>query len=197
MSTAVGRQAIIDQQDKVFDNLKSYGLTIPDAQREESARRILEMPTWRLVIWNAVGSIVGTPIIVLILAGLFFAVFTVFLNGQAKFKQVFAVVAHTGAVFALQQVFVTPLNYVRESVDSATNLYVLVANFVSEGSFIAKFLGMIGLFWVWWILVLAIGLAVVYRRKTTPIAVSLFAVYGVIALAWAGVAAYLAARSAS
>ena len=40
-----------------------------------------------------------------------------------------------------------------------------------------------------------IGVAVLYRRRTAPIAWSLLSVYGLIALVWAGVAALLAARS--
>jgi len=63
-----------------------------------------------------------------------------------------------------------------------------------EGSFLAKFLGTIDLFTVWWVMVMAIGLAVVYRRKTRPIAISLFALYGVIAVA---IAAFQAMRSGS
>ena len=38
---------------------------------------------------------------------------------------------------------------------------------------------MIDLFLIWWLLVLAIGLAVLYRRKTQPIALALYGVYAV------------------
>ena len=41
---------------------------------------------------------------------------------------------------------------------------------------------MIDLFIVWWVIVLAIGLGVLYRRRTQPIAITLFGVYTVIAL---------------
>jgi hypothetical protein len=36
---------------------------------------------------------------------------------------------------------------------------------------------------VWWLVVLAIGLGVLYRRKTQPIAITLFGIYAVIILA--------------
>ena len=45
----------------------------------------------------------------------------------------------------------------------------------------ARFLGMIDLFIVWWLIVLGIGLAVLYRRRTQPIVVGLLTVYLVIA----------------
>ena len=37
-------------------------------------------------------------------------------------------------------------------------------------------------FSIWYIVVLAIGLAVLYRRRTQPIAISLLSVYAVIAI---------------
>jgi hypothetical protein len=41
---------------------------------------------------------------------------------------------------------------------------------------------MVDLFIIWYVIVLAIGLAVLYKRRTQPIAASLFIVYGVIAV---------------
>ena len=84
--------------------------------------------------------------------------------------------------------------YVRESMTSADEPGRAVADAAPKDSFLAKFLGTIDLFTVWWVVVLAIGLAVLYRRKTRPIAISLFAVYGVIAVA---IAAFQAMRSGS
>jgi uncharacterized membrane-anchored protein len=46
---------------------------------------------------------------------------------------------------------------------------------------------MTDLFIVWWLIVLAIGLGVLYRRRTQPIAISLLAVYALIALSIATV----------
>ena len=49
------------------------------------------------------------------------------------------------------------------------------------------FMGMIDVFIIWWLLVNAIGLAVLYKRRTAPIFWSLFGVYIAIALIVAGV----------
>jgi len=51
-----------------------------------------------------------------------------------------------------------------------------------EKSFGANLLGTIDLFLVWYFIVLAIGLAVLYRRRTQPIAISLLSFYAVIAI---------------
>jgi hypothetical protein len=53
---------------------------------------------------------------------------------------------------------------------------------VEENSFLGSLLGTIDLFLVWYVVVLAIGLGVLYKRRTQPIAISLFAVYAVIAV---------------
>ena len=54
--------------------------------------------------------------------------------------------------------------------------------FLADGSFAAKFVSMIDLFVIWQVIVLSIGLAVLYRRRTQPIAMSLFVLYAVIAV---------------
>ena len=43
-------------------------------------------------------------------------------------------------------------------------------------------LGTIDLFMVWYVIVLAIGLGVLYKRRTQPIAIALFVFYAVIAV---------------
>jgi hypothetical protein len=84
-------------------------------------------------------------------------------------------------ISALQSLLIWPFNYVRESASSPTNLSVFFP-MLDEGSFLASMLGVIDLFILWWVIVLAIGLAVLYRRQTAPIAWSLIAVYGAIAV---------------
>jgi hypothetical protein len=54
---------------------------------------------------------------------------------------------------------------------------------VDEKSFVGRLLGMADLFVIWWLVVLAIGIAVLYRRRTQPIAIALLGLYAVIALA--------------
>jgi hypothetical protein len=56
---------------------------------------------------------------------------------------------------------------------------------LEENGFLASFLGAIDLFLVWWVFALAIGLAVLYRRRTRPVAIGLLTTYGVIALGFA------------
>jgi hypothetical protein len=128
------------------------------------------------------GILVIWPIFLVIIAGILFAVFNAALGGNASFKQIFAVVVHTAPVGVIGQLVTVPLNYARGSMTSATNLGMLTHAFVPETSLVGRFLGAVDLFLLWQLFVLAIGLAVLYRRKTQPIAITFFGLYAVIAL---------------
>src|SRR5688572_8204919 len=84
------------------------------------------------------------------------------------------------ALGALQQLFAGPVNLARGSMSNPANLAVFVP-MLDESSFLVRFLGMIDLFYVWQTVVLAIGLAVLYRRRAQPIIVSLLLVYALVA----------------
>ena len=121
------------------------------------------------------------PIISAALSGILYAVFNAAMGGTGTFKQVFAVVVHAGPIGVLSALFTVPLNYSRGTMSSATNLGVFLP-MLSEQSFAAHFLGMIDIFLLWQLIVLSIGLAVLYRRRTQPIATALLVVYAIIAL---------------
>jgi hypothetical protein len=121
------------------------------------------------------------PIIMAVVSGILYAIFNAAMGGNATFKQVFTVVIHTGPIGLLSQLFTVPLNYFRGTMTSATTLSVLLP-MLPEESFLSRFLGMIDLFLVWQVIVLSIGLAVLYRRRTQPIATALLVVYAIIAV---------------
>jgi hypothetical protein len=173
LMTAVGQQAYLDNQ---IESTKRWVGEVSEAQVAGMER----MLPYAAPI-SAVSIAIILPIMWLVIAGILFAVFSAALGGTATFKQVFAVTVHSSAISVVQQLFVTPLNYFRESMSSATNLAVFLP-MLDEGSFLAKFLGTIDLFLVWWVVVLSIGLAVLFKRKTGPIATGLFVVYGIIAV---------------
>jgi hypothetical protein len=126
--------------------------------------------------------LIAGPLLLVVISGILFAVFNAALGGDASFKQVFTVAAHAGPIGLLGQLFTVPLNYLRGTMSSSTNLGVLTQSMLDDSSFIAKFLGAIDIFLIWQLIVLSIGLAVLYRRRTQPIATSLFVLYAVIAV---------------
>jgi hypothetical protein len=130
---------------------------------------------------TVVYMLVLVPVFMAIISGILYAIFNAAMGGNATFKQVFTVVIHTGPIGLLSQLFTVPLNYFRGTMTSATTLAVLFP-MLPEGSFLSRFLGMIDLFLIWQVVVLSIGLAVLYRRRTQPIATALLVVYAIIAV---------------
>jgi hypothetical protein len=186
-STQVGKQATLDES---IRRIESFGVKVSDQMYEQTRKAIMDPPAWRMGV-SAAAMVVGPPIVWAVMAGLLFLVFGVFTGGRATFKQLYAVVVHSGVISTLGTLFLTPLNYFRESLSSATNLGVFLP-FLPESSFLGRLVGMVDFLLVWWVTSLAIGVAVTYKKKTAGVAMVLFGVYAVIAI---GYAAFMAARS--
>lgn len=173
LTTEAGRQSAIDQQ---VETMKSFGMEVNEQMYSQLERRSQMMP------YTTGGSVLFvSPIIAVIIAGILFAIFNAALGGEASFKQVFAVLVHAGAVSALSTVFSGIINYFRGGIGSAANLGALLP-MLPERSFAANLLGTVDVFLIWYVVVLAIGLGVLYRRRTQPIAIALLGVYAVIAV---------------
>jgi len=173
LSTEVGRTALVDEQIRA---LESFGRTVTDAQYQ----RFEQMAPYAPYL-SAAGQLVSLPLAALAISGIVYVVFNALFGGDASFKQLFAVVAHSGVVIGLKQVVVLPLDYARESLSSATNLAVFLP-MLDETSFAARLLGTVDLFHIWWALNLAIGLGILHRRRTAPIATGVLVVYAAIVL---------------
>jgi hypothetical protein len=173
LSTEAGQQAVIDQS---VSTVESWGGTVDDA----AYARIEKQASISKYV-NPVAILVIAPLMTFLIAAILLGVFNTVLGGDARYRQVLAVVAHAAPVSVVQQLFTTPLNYFRGSLSSPTNLSVFFP-MLEENRFLTSFIGAIDLFLVWWGVVLAIGLAVLYKRRTRPIAVGLLVTYAVIAL---------------
>jgi hypothetical protein len=178
LSTEVGKTAMLDQQ---MRTMESFGIKVNDQAVER-----MENSAGRAPYFGAVTQAVVLPIAAAALAGVLFAIFNAMLGGDAKYKQVFAVVVYSGAIVALGALFVLPIDYFRESLSSPTTLLVFLP-FLDENSFVARLFGWIDLVRIWWFVSLAIGLGVLYRKRTGPIAMTLLALYGAIALVIASI----------
>jgi hypothetical protein len=183
LQTEVGRRAGINLQ---LETLESFGRTVTD----EEYGQMEQMARYGGYI-TAASQIVIFPLATLAIAGVTFAIFNGGLGGDATFRQVFAIVAFSSVVTGLRTLFATPLNYARESMSSPTNLAAALP-FFGDNTFGARLLGSIDLFLIWWIVSLAIGLGVLYKRRTAPIATTMLVVYGAIALTIAAVRSLLA-----
>ncbi len=173
MSTEFAQRAILDQQ---IASMEASGQPASDEayERMEEFGRYTPYFTFASVLLTI-------PITCLTLAGLLQVVGYGLLGAGTNFVQTFAVVAHAGVVFVAQQLFVVPLNYAREAITSPSTLAAF-APMLDEDAFAYKLLSSVDLFYVWWVMILSIGLAVLWKRRTAPIATALYATYAGIVL---------------
>lgn len=169
--------AIVDQQ---VSTIESRGATVSDEQFANMERFIGNLP----VIYAVSIFIVG-PLMAAAMAGLLTGVFTSLLGGSGTFRQVFAVVSHAGIIPSISALFIAGMLALGAKPigvrPPGANLGVFFP-MLEETSFLAVMLRTIDLFLVWWMVAAAIGLGVLYRRRTGPIATTFIGIYVAIAL---------------
>jgi hypothetical protein len=175
--TARGRQAALDMQVQQTERLTGKPVT------PEAYARMEQFGKYGGIL-AVVGIFVAVPLISLLFAAIYWAVFNAILGGTASFKQVLGIVTHSAVIGALGAVLAAPIQYI-QGVQSTSGPFNLGAALpmLEPGSFLANYLGGINIFTVWSLIVTAIGLAVLYRRRSTGIAIGLVAAYLVLAAA--------------
>lgn len=177
--TERGKAAALEMQ---VQGMETFGVTVTDEmyQQMEQRSRSSNLGAYMAIVTQ----FAGVPFGALILTVLLWAVFNTVMGGTATFKQVMAVLVHSQIISALGTVFSAPIMYAR-GVMQAGSVANLGAAFpmLDESSFAAKALGAVDLFLIWWVIVLSIGLAILFKKKTASIATGLFVVYGLIVIA--------------
>jgi hypothetical protein len=176
LSTKVGQDLAIDQQ---VSAAEAFGINISDEaytqleQRMENARYT-----------SPIFTMIAIPLFMTITAGILHVMFGLIGGGNGTYKQVYAISAHTSIISGLQLVFTTIVTLAAGRAAGA-NLAVFTP-MLEDTTFIYKFLSYIDLFYVWSTFTTAVGLGVLYKRRTAPIAMVLFGIYFVIAalIAW-------------
>jgi hypothetical protein len=139
----------------------------------------------RLPAIFAVATFVLGPLLTAIIAGLFLLIFSALMGGTGTFKQVYSIVAHSGVVSMLSGLLSAGLIMLGAPPTGpnppGANLGIFVP-MLEETSFVTQFLSAIDLVLVWWVVTLSIGLAVLYRRRTGGIAITLLGLYVLFAL---------------
>lgn len=185
--TERGRQAVVDMQADMVERMTGQPVT-QEAYDQMYAQS-------RFGAYTAVVStFVFTPIMAMFFTGLFWGLFNAVLGGTATFKQVLGIVSHSMVIMAVGGALAAPIQLARGTM-SMTGPFTLagLAPMLDETSFLARLLGAINVFTLWQILVLAIGLGILYQRRTRPIALALLIAYA--GLAAAGVAVFSAFTS--
>ena len=160
LETTVGELALLDQWERTAS---AFGRDVTDAEYASMVETSRNGALYALVSAGVSG-----PLLVLALSAMLFMA----LKAQAPdvtFRQVLAIAAHAGVILALRQLIAAPIVYTRETLASPITLGAFF-QMLDETSPFARFFSIIDLFVVWWVLVLAIGMSVLYRRPARRLA---------------------------
>ncbi|MBN1503869.1 MAG: YIP1 family protein [Candidatus Eisenbacteria bacterium] len=164
--------------------MEERGLT---EEQLEAARPWLE--SGRTLIIAVVTSVVGTPIVLLIVAGVFHLVCGLLLRGQANFMRTFSVAAFAWMVSLPEAIVKVPLALASKSPEVQTGLGLLMARDQSAGfgyRFVQSVLSNVDIFTLWKVVLLALGVAVMFkftRRKSYYATGGIWLVYVLLASA--------------
>jgi hypothetical protein len=171
LSSDVGKDLALEQNVKFMEAL---GQTIGDEQYAAMERQ-MEYARYT----GPLATLIFTPVIMLLTAGLMHVMFGLVGGGNGTFKHVYAISAHAAIISGLQVVFTTIVTLAAGRAAGA-NLAVFAPT-LEDTTFAYKFLSYIDLFYVWSTFITAVGLGVLYKRRTAPIAMVLLGIYFVIA----------------
>lgn len=159
METEVGRLALVDQWERTW---LAFGRPVDDAQYAR-----FEAMSAHGAVYAVARALASGPLLAFGLSALLFTVFSR-VGGRASYRQVLAIVVHASVILALRQALAAPVAYTRETMASPTSM-VLFFTMLDEASPAARFFGIIDLFVLWWVVVLAVGMSMLYRRPARPI----------------------------
>jgi hypothetical protein len=172
LETEVGRFALLDWWE---GTAIAFGGSFDDGRYAAMGRA--SQQGWLYAVASAFAS---GPALAVALSGLLLAALRTPASTAVTYRQVLTVVAHAGVILALRQVIAAPAIYARGTLASPLTLRLLLPR-LDEASLPARFSSGLDLFVVWWIIVLAIGMSVLYRRSARSLAAGFLGAYVAIA----------------
>jgi hypothetical protein len=160
LETDVGQLALLDQWERTAS---AFGRNLDDVEYAALADA-----SGYGTAYAVISALMSGPVLVVALSSLLFSGFRS-AAATVTFRQVLAVVAHAGVILALRQAIAAPVVYVSESLSSPITLGTFF-RMLDETSPFARFSGIIDLFVVWWVVVLAIGMSVLYHQPARRLA---------------------------
>jgi Yip1 domain len=170
--TEVGQVALVDQWERTA---LAFGQPVDDARYAEFQTLSRNGP-----LYGVVTALVGGPVLTLVLAAV---IALVFRRGDrvVSFSQVLAVVAHASVILAIRFLVSVPVSYAREATGGATSLGLWFPA-LDASSLAGRFVGALDVFVLWWVVLLAVGVGVLYGRHARSLAATFLGVYAGLAL---------------
>ena len=172
-ATGVGKLALVDQWERTA---LAFGQDVDDARYADFHALSQNGP-----LYGVATAVLNGPVLTVALAGLIFAVFRGKGDRSVSYPQVLSVMAHASVIPAIRQILDAPISYARETTSSATSLGVWFPT-LDQASPVARFIGALDVFILWWVVLVAVGVAVLYGRRAQPLAAAFVGVYAGLAL---------------
>ena len=161
---------------------------IPDDQKVEIIAQMEErMDGPQITGW--VASAFGGPVTVFFMALIALLVGNTFMGGSAKYGQLLNITAWAFMINILETIVKIPLMLNKWTLEVYTGLGVLEIG--EKGSFINSLLAGMDVFAIWRIILIAIGMGIIYNKKTQPYAVGMLIAWFVLKIIGAGLSSFL------
>lgn len=162
---------------------------LTDEQKVEQIAKIEErMDGPQITSW--ISSALGGPITVFFMTLITLLVGNTFMGGSAKYGQLLNITAWAYMVNILENIVKIPLMLNKWTLEVYTGLGVLGIG--EKGSFINSLLAGIDIFAIWRIVLIAIGMGIIYNKKTKPYIVAMLIAWFVLRLISAGFSSFFA-----
>jgi hypothetical protein len=173
LSTPIGQQALVDERVRITE---AMGGGVDDT----TYARLQNDPPVSIYLTSGGRLLLTPPVTIAVALGVMALARRD--GAPVTFVTALAIAVHATVVLALQQVIATPLHYASESLTNPTNLAGVLQVF-DEGSWPARLFGSIDLFGLWWMWLIAIGIAAAAGRPASRYIWKVLAVYiGVAAI---------------
>ncbi len=133
-------------------------------------------------------SFLGNPIVIFFMALVALIVGNTFMGGSAKFGQLLNITAWAYIIAILEAIIKIPLMLNKWSLEVYTGLGVFGIG--EKGSFINSLFASIDIFAIWRIVLIAIGMGIIYNKKTKPYIVAMLGAWFVLRLIGAGFSSF-------
>lgn len=172
LETEIGELALLDQLERTAS---AFGEPLDEVQYS-----MLQDISAHGTAYAIVTSAVAGPLLAVGVSAALAGILRPPPGHTVTYRQVLAIASHAGVILALRQVLSAPLTYARETLASPLTLS-MVLPLLDQGSALARFAGMIDLFVIWWIVVLAIGSSVLYHQPSARLAMMFAGIYVLLA----------------
>ena len=173
LATGVGQLALVDQWERTA---LAFGQDVDDDRYAQFHALSRNGP-----LYGVAAALVSGPVLTVAVATLIFWLFRGRGGRTVSYSQVLAVMAHASVILAIRQIVAAPVSFARETTASATSLGVWFPS-LDQASPLARFVGAIDVFVIWWVVLVAVGVAVLYERQARRVAAAFLGVYAGVAL---------------